>query len=99
MPKPKPKAQDTFTHESLQDCESVVEYLRAVETGLCQRALHFSSGGQQLVFRPQPMVKFALKAERKGSRARLVIKLSWKEPEERDEPGDPLVINPGKPRA
>ncbi len=94
MPKPKPK--DTFTHESLQDCESVVDYLRAVENGLVQRALQFSSGGQQIVFKPQPMVKFALKAERKGSRARLVIKLSWKEAEEAQKPEDPLVIRPGK---
>ncbi len=75
-------AQDTeqeFRHESLQDGRSIARYLRALTEGFEQGSISVGSDDKRIVFEPEGLLEFELRAKRKGDRVRLVVKIGWRE--------------------
>lgn len=86
---------DHFKHESLEDSESIVKYLEALEEGFQKGALQFSSDGQQLILKPHGLINMEVDARRKGDDIRLSIKLRWSESTAPKKPrSHPLRIQP-----
>lgn len=81
-----------FTHESLQDRESIVKYLSALCACLQEGKLMLSSNGERLSLETPQLVKFDVQAKQKRDRAQLVLKLSWKAPKS----GKKLRVEPLK---
>jgi amphi-Trp domain-containing protein len=85
-----------FTHESLQDRDSIVKYLSALGACLQQGRLMLSSNGQSLSLETPQLVKFDVQAKQKRDRTQLVVKLSWKSPKAGKKLRvEPLKIDPG----
>lgn len=86
-----------FKHESLQDSQSIVRYLRAICDGFEKGQLNLANGGDGMSLEPSGLLKLDLKAKRKDGRIKLSLKISWKEAEELPEPDEhPLRIEPKK---
>ena len=68
-----------FRHESLQDRISIEQYLEALNSGFNTGQLKFSNEDGEIVFKPQGLVNFEVRASRKQDRARLTLKFSWKD--------------------
>ncbi len=91
-----------FKHESVQDPQSVVQYLQALSEGLKKGQLEFKTGETELVVAPQGLIKFSIKVKRDGKRIRVTTRLSWKEREESSEAAGssrprPLIIESREP--
>jgi amphi-Trp domain-containing protein len=76
---------DEFKHESLQDLRSIGQYLGAITEGLESGRIELSDGNGQLALFPAGLLSLELRAKRRGSHAKLQIKLTWTE-----EKGKPL---------
>ncbi|MBD3335946.1 MAG: amphi-Trp domain-containing protein [Candidatus Eisenbacteria bacterium] len=78
------KDEREFTHESLQDRESIMAYLQAIQDGLARGTLTFSDEEGEITLEPSPLLNFQLQASRKRDRVRLTLGFSWKESQEKD---------------
>jgi amphi-Trp domain-containing protein len=86
-----------FRHESLQDCQSIVKYLKAITQGFESGHLALANGGEPIVLEPKGLLRLDLKARRKEDRIKLSIKVTWKEDEASEEVDTkPLVIDSQK---
>jgi amphi-Trp domain-containing protein len=74
-----------FTHESLQDRESILRYLEALGEGFEQGKLKLTSGGQDFVLEAPALVKLDVRAKQKRSRVEVVVKISWKHRKHHEE--------------
>jgi amphi-Trp domain-containing protein len=83
-----------FEHESLQDRESIVKYLEALQKGFLNGSLLFCNGKKELVLRPRGMLNFTVKARKKGGRVRVAFEVDWKEPTDGASTHEPLEILP-----
>ncbi|MBI5179729.1 MAG: amphi-Trp domain-containing protein [Nitrospinae bacterium] len=88
---------DDFKHESLQDKESIFKYLKAVGEGFKNGRLLLGSRQKNLILEPKGLMKFEVKAKRKGDTIKLALRFDWKD----DGPapaaqGEPLTINTDK---
>jgi amphi-Trp domain-containing protein len=70
---------DRFKHESLQDTETIVQYLNALKEGLQGGTLALTSDDHRLLLKPQGLINLDVEAKRKGDEVKLVIKLRWNE--------------------
>jgi amphi-Trp domain-containing protein len=77
------KEGTSFTHESLQDCQTIVGYLEALAEGFAKGSLQLASNGREVVLDPQGLLKLAIKAGRGQHRSKLVLRFSWRH----DRPG------------
>lgn len=73
------KNDDQFSYESLQDRESIVKYLSALNDGFAAGQLLFGSKQKQLALSPQGLIKFDVEGKRKDGEVKLKLKFSWKE--------------------
>lgn len=89
---------DSFKHESLQDCDSIIKYINALGEGFSQGALLFMSDGKRVVLKPQGLVKLEIEAKRKDDQIKLALKFRWTEEESggTDLTMKPLVISSGE---
>ncbi len=85
---------DEFKLESIQDRESIIQYLNALKEGFESGRLSFSTKQRKFEIEPQGLISFNVKAKRKDRKIKLELKLAWEErKEEKPEPvNDPLVI-------
>ncbi len=83
-----------FKHESLQDVPAVVQYLKAVTRGLEDGSLRLAIDDRELLLEPHGMVRFRLEAKRGKDRARLVLKLAWRDGTDADTARSALQITP-----
>jgi len=86
------KEPPVFEHESLQDPESIVEYLEALGLGFRAGRLLFAAGKQELVLKPPRLVNFAVKAKQKDDGVKLTLKITWKDKDSKDKGHQPLRI-------
>lgn len=70
--------EQRFEYESFQDTQSIVQYLEALVEGFKNKRIAFSSDNKEIVFNPEDVVKFEVKAVSKEDKARIGIKVSWK---------------------
>ncbi len=88
--------RDTFEYESLHDVESIVGHLQALADGLKRGRLSLASNGKAVVLQPAGLLRLEVEAKRGKHRARLMVKISWREDSPAAESGgDPLKIDPG----
>lgn len=69
-----------FSHESVQDRDSIVKYLAALAEGIQQGKLLLASNGERLSLETANLVKLDVQARQKRDRGQLVLKMSWKHP-------------------
>ena len=82
----------TFVHRSLQDCDSIGEYLEALAQGFKARRLLFCAGKREMMLKPTGLLKFNVKAKRREEEVKVTLRVSWKELGSDREAGRPLVI-------
>ena len=87
-----------FSHESLQDAESIVEYIEALAQGFASGRLLFSSGKKEIQLRPSGLLELSVRAKRKDGTTRISVEVSWKEPRTRKRKSPPLKIEAPKKR-
>lgn len=82
-----------FVFESMQDAESIRQYLEAVMEGLRKGRLVVAAGQEEFVLQPAELLTFAVKARKRGGAGRLSLTISWRCPED-DAPrsGETLKI-------
>lgn len=86
-----------FRHESLQDCESIVKYLKALTEGFENGRLKLANGNEPMELKPEGLLNLNLKARRKDNRVKLTLKVSWKEEDSSEQAeGRSLVIDSKK---
>ena len=86
--------RDDFKHDSLQDTESVVRYLKAMIDGFEKGHLEFTTDDQSLELEPQGLLELEVRAKRRGGRVKVSLKFSWREePEETRERSNGLKIS------
>ncbi|EDM73743.1 hypothetical protein PPSIR1_02091 [Plesiocystis pacifica SIR-1] len=83
-------ADDDFRHESVQDRESIVKYLRAVTAGIEKGHIELGAADHLLSLEPEGMLELQVRAKRKGGKVKLAIKVGWRERDEAD--ADALTI-------
>ena len=67
------------SHEALQSRTAVAQYLRAIADGLESGTLRLSSEQTSLELHPQRLIGFELDGRRERGRARLRVRLAWRE--------------------
>ncbi len=80
-----------FSHESLQDKETIKQYLEAVLDGLDQGRIVLSSREDEIELQPEGLLKLTLKARRKGESSKLQIKIQWEDKPSREEADDARI--------
>ncbi len=83
---------DEFKHESLQDCQSIVEYLNSLCDGFERKHLVLRSENNEVIVKPHGLLKFEIKARKRSDRVKLSLKISWNDGMEEDEGSNQLVI-------
>ncbi|MCB9916348.1 MAG: amphi-Trp domain-containing protein [Planctomycetes bacterium] len=84
-----------FEHESLQDAESVADYLETIINGIRAGKLTVSSGEGEVDLRPQGLIRFSVRASERPDRHRLALKLVWSPGQDSGAGQDPLRISTG----
>ncbi|MCA9771159.1 MAG: amphi-Trp domain-containing protein [Myxococcales bacterium] len=80
--------KNSFEHKSLQDADSIVQYLNEISEGIRNGHLALANGGDEVVLEPHGLIKLSIKASRKKDRGKLTVKLAWKLPETAAEEAD-----------
>lgn len=75
----KPSEDSEVIHEALQDPDTVARYLHAIADGLASGTLRFSSEAGALELHPKALVAFELSAAKERGRARVRLRLTWRE--------------------
>ena len=83
-----------FEHDSLQDRDQVVAYLRAVADGIDNGTLRLGDQEKTIELRPIGLLAFGVRAQTKRSRVTLSLRLSWKQVEEKKQSAGQLLIDP-----
>jgi amphi-Trp domain-containing protein len=68
-----------FQHESLQDRESILAYLKALAEGFSTGTITFTDKDGEISLSPAGLVTLHVKANRKRGRVQLSFKLSWQD--------------------
>jgi amphi-Trp domain-containing protein len=74
-----PGASDSFKHESLQDCDSIVKYFNALSEGFCNGSLSFSTDSKRLQLKPRGLIRLGVEANRKGDQVKVSLTFRWSE--------------------
>ena len=88
-------SREEFRHVSVQDRHSIIAYLKAVTDGMERGTLSLRSEDEELELSPAGLVELEVRSTKKSGRAKLSLKLTWREDENRDTRGD-LEIGPNK---
>ncbi|MGE4504929.1 MAG: amphi-Trp domain-containing protein [Desulfovibrionaceae bacterium] len=72
-------AEEKFYFDSLQDAESIRQFLEALTEGFAKGELSLASNGDQIVLHPKGLLSFSVKAKRKRGGSKLNIRVAWKE--------------------
>ncbi len=84
--------EEQFEHESYQDARTIGNYLRSLLEGFEKGRITFESETESIELIPAELVRFSVKAKRKGDKNKLNIKIAWKE-DKAAETGDKIAIS------
>jgi amphi-Trp domain-containing protein len=79
-----PLPEPEVIHEALQDPDTVARYLHAIADGLASGNLRFSSEELELHLHPRALIAFELAAGKERGRARVRLRLTWREDPKKD---------------
>ncbi|WP_178862065.1 amphi-Trp domain-containing protein [Thiomicrorhabdus cannonii] len=88
------KKTNLFEHESLQDKDAIVQYLKALTEGIEKGEVLLSDDDEKVTLNPTPFGRFKLKATRSKKVQELRLKISWIGHEDDGERAQPLHIQP-----
>ncbi len=74
-----------FVFESLQDKETIKDYLHALIDGVDKGKIVLSSNGEEIVLHPNELVRFAVKVKKKGGSSSLNVRIAWKDKRKGDD--------------
>lgn len=81
-----------FSHESLQDRESIIKYFKALGEGFHKGQLMLACNGEQFALEPPSLMTFDVRAKQKSDEAQIVLKITWKCTKEKALRVEPLTI-------
>ena len=87
-----------FEHESLQDKESIIRYLKAITKGLKKGAIKLSDEDEDFVLTPQAFANLKIKATQTKKGQTLNIKVNWSSDQDEEVEDAPLFIAPKAPK-
>jgi len=70
---------DSFEYESLQDPQTIKELMNGILEGFDKGRIVLTSNGSEITMHPSNLLKFSVKAKKKGETGKLEFKISWKE--------------------
>lgn len=90
------KNTDYFEHESLQDKESIINYLNALADGIKKGEVIFSDEEERLEIQPEKIGQFRVRASQTKKTQEIRLKLSWSNKKQSDLDDTPLFIQAKK---
>jgi amphi-Trp domain-containing protein len=72
-------SEEKFVFDSLQDCESIKNFLESLIEGFEKHSIELSTNGDEIRLEPRGLLNFTVKAKKKGTENKLSIKVSWKD--------------------
>lgn len=84
-------AEEKFVFDSLQDCETIKEFLTSLVEGFENNSITLSTNGDEIKLTPKGLLQFMVKAKKKGPENKLSIKIAWKETPEMQDTGDAFL--------
>lgn len=84
---------EKFEFESIQDTLTIKDYLKSVIEGIDKGKIVLSTDGQELELHPGSLLKFEVKAKKKGDSTRLTLRISWRGPEAENHEDDEMSIS------
>ncbi|WP_130536770.1 amphi-Trp domain-containing protein [Thiomicrorhabdus indica] len=90
------KKTEYFEHESLQDKESVVNYLNALSEGIVKGEILISDEEDTQILNPQNLTLMSIRAKKGKNEQSLRLKLEWKQKNDEDADNAPLFIKAKK---
>lgn len=70
---------EQFKYKSLQDQDSVVNYLKDIMNGFDQNHLVLGNGRDKFVIEPHGLIKLDVNAKRTKKKTKITIRLTWTE--------------------
>ena len=70
-----------FVFESLQDSETIRQFLASLVDGFDTGKISLSTNGDEIELSPKGLLNFSVKAKKKEADSKISIKISWKESE------------------
>ena len=68
-----------FQHESIQDRDTIIQYLNTFSQGFQKGEIEFRAGTDEIVIKPEGLIQMEVKAKNTGRKSKLTMKFSWKE--------------------
>ncbi|MGB0722287.1 MAG: amphi-Trp domain-containing protein [Gammaproteobacteria bacterium] len=68
---------NSFRHDSLQDAESIQEFLKAISKGFGKGKLTFSEDEREITLTPDGLLDLKVTASKEDNRHRVNIRVSW----------------------
>jgi len=72
-------SEERFVFDSLQDRETIKDFLVSLTDGFEKGAITLSTNGDAIELTPHGLLNFMVKAKKKGSANKLSIKIAWKD--------------------
>ncbi|MDR1397789.1 MAG: amphi-Trp domain-containing protein [Desulfarculales bacterium] len=80
-----------FEYESLQDAGSIGTFLTAITEGMNNGRVLLSTADEHIEFIPRGLLRFLVKARKKGAENKITLKIAWNSKEE-IEIAKPLTV-------
>lgn len=89
---------EEFDYESLHDAESISAQLHALADGIASGELKLSTAQRAIALTPTGLLRLHIAAQRGRNRARLLVRISWRNPDEENEVRREILrIDAGQP--
>lgn len=85
--------KNEFQHESVQDNETISQYLKALMDGFATRQIMFDTSEKQMVLHPNNLIEFEIKAKQKNGKNKVSLKFAWKDVPIDQQEGKSLEIS------
>lgn len=72
-------SDEKFVFDSLQDCETIKDFLSSLTDGFDKGVITLSTNGDTVELQPQGLLNFVVKAKKKGNASKLSVKIAWKD--------------------
>ena len=73
------KADNIFTHESLQDRKTIIKYLKTISDGISKGALSFADDANEITLTPDGIIRLKVNVLKQNNERELQIAFNWKE--------------------
>ena len=81
-----------FEFDSVQDPKSIQEFLLALTEGFAKGRILMRSDAEEIILLPGALMGFSVKAKRKDSESKIVLKIVWKDARKEISAGDKSIL-------